>query len=115
MKKRLVFTIFIVCFSLLVFFPHKKTSYSGKYVCLKNTNKILLLKADNTFKLYYILDKNSESVEGKYTIKDNHIALNYNPKDKSILSNSLLSGKILGSEIVFSSSDEVYKDSFEKS
>lgn len=74
--------------------------YSGTYTCDENSRLILKLRGDYTFELINSFGKNSECNDGKYSVKDNNIILEFN-KEPNIYSFKNLSGKVQGSKLSF--------------
>ncbi|WP_160676377.1 hypothetical protein [Clostridium sp. C8-1-8] len=114
MRKRLLVSIILIVILLSIFFYHSPTNFSGKYFCTSNSNIILILKTDNTFELYNNLNKDFISTEGKYSISDTCIYLDYNTKRKGIFASYPSSGKIFGRKVVFDSSIDITQLKFIK-
>jgi hypothetical protein len=116
MKKKLI--IFLLFISIFILISHNSNPnfdfYSGKYTCQSNPNKMLVLKSNNSFVIYSTLGKNENSIEGTYTISNNHINLLFNDKNLSPIDFNISSGQVYGSVIIFSNPNSYSSIKFKK-
>lgn len=113
MKRRLILTVLFIGLIFLLF-PRSKTPYSGEYTCIGHADYLLILKPDNKFIIYYSFGKSAVDTEGSYTVRKNHIELQYANENSSLFKGFISAGEFYGSDIIFSFSDGSSEVKFEK-
>lgn len=91
----------------------QENPYSGRYEAKDNT--ILKLKSDNNCTIIINLYRNAFYVDGKYTIEDNNININFNDKKANYFETSTLKGKVEGGRIkLYNSAEKEYMVYYKK-
>jgi hypothetical protein len=103
MKK--IFIILCLIFSLTIFILYNKNPYSnpysGNYINVKAPTIHLILKTNDSFSMIETMDKFANYYYGKYRVKNNIIALNFNNYNLFDSTNKPLIGEVDGSRITF--------------
>ncbi len=113
MKKTLI-SIVLIMGLLYLLLPRTTTPYSGKYLCVGHSNYLLILKPNNKFIMYDTFGKSAVDSKGNYTVKNNHIELNFTDENGGLYKNFMSSGTVYGSDIIFSQSYDSSEVKFEK-